>query len=165
MPAWLKYTLLRIGVFAVALAVLLLVQLPWPLAAAFAAAIALLVSLTLFGRLRAEVATEMARRRPRVDTEDDLVEDAQIAEATAARPTAAQPAAAQPAAAQATAAQPTAPHPATSPHPRQPTADSEGERPAKEDGVSEHGERGELQRGDQLAGGAGGQHDDDRWQA
>lgn len=150
MPAWLKYTLLRIGVFALALAVLLLTPIGWPLATAFAAAIALLVSLTLFGRLRAEVAKEMAARRPRVDTVDDLVEDAQIAEAQKTGSTIGRRGA------------PVVPDAAVPPDAAPP---SEGERDGEEHGVAEHGDRGELERGHQLSSGASGQHDDDRWQA
>lgn len=89
MSPWILYTLLRLGIFAAAFAVLSLVM-PAPLesigivgfaaiviAAVVAAIIALTVSYIFFGRLRDAVALDLAARRERPPVDPDAeVEDA-----------------------------------------------------------------------------------------
>lgn len=77
MKPWLAYTLIRVGVFALAFAVLMLVGVQWWLAAILAALIGLCVAYIFFGKLRDAVALELAQRRAAPSTDDDsLVEDA-----------------------------------------------------------------------------------------
>jgi divalent metal cation (Fe/Co/Zn/Cd) transporter len=79
--SWILYSLLRVGLFAVALLVLWWLLGPswddwWWLAAIFAALIALCISYIFFGRLRERVVADLAerssRKRPNVD---ELAED------------------------------------------------------------------------------------------
>ncbi|UDF12321.1 DUF4229 domain-containing protein [Antiquaquibacter oligotrophicus] len=76
MKPWVAYTLVRVGVFAVALAVLMLVGIEWWLAAILAAVIGFCVSYIFFGKLRDAVNRDIAERRasPAVDV-DASVED------------------------------------------------------------------------------------------
>jgi hypothetical protein len=89
--AWLVYTLARLGIFAAALAVLLVIGLRWYWAAIGAALIGLLVSYIALPGLRSRVTANMAARRGRPahdadsDFEDDFV-DAADSDAPAARP-------------------------------------------------------------------------------
>jgi divalent metal cation (Fe/Co/Zn/Cd) transporter len=70
------YSLVRVGVFAIALAVLLIVGLDWWLAAVLAAVIGLCVAYVFFGKLRDAVALDLAERRGRASTDSDAeVED------------------------------------------------------------------------------------------
>jgi divalent metal cation (Fe/Co/Zn/Cd) transporter len=70
------YSLVRVGVFAIALAVLLVVGLDWWLAAILAAVIGLCVAYIFFGKLRDAVALDLADRRGRASTDSDTqVED------------------------------------------------------------------------------------------
>ena len=62
---WLAYSLLRLGVFAVAFAVLMLANVPWWLSAILAAIIGLCVGYIFFGKLRDAVALDIAERRAR----------------------------------------------------------------------------------------------------
>jgi tetrahydromethanopterin S-methyltransferase subunit C len=62
---WLAYSLLRVGVFAVAFAALMLANVPWWLSAIIAAVIGLCVGYIFFGRLRNAVAVDIADRRAR----------------------------------------------------------------------------------------------------
>lgn len=93
MKPWVKYTVLRLGIFLVAL-VLFVLLLPNPyLATLLAAVVAFCVSYIFFAGLRREVALELADRRSRPEPldrdtlaeDDDLAEqDARLAEADAA---------------------------------------------------------------------------------
>lgn len=80
--AWLVYTLARLGIFAAALLLLLLVGLPWYWAAIGAALIGLLVSYIALPGLRSAVTSSIAQRRARPerdadsDFEDDFVDAA-----------------------------------------------------------------------------------------
>ena len=91
MKAWLVYTLARLGIFAAALVVLFVIGLPWYWATIGAALIGLLVSYIALPRLREQVTTSQAARRPArahdadSDFEDDFV-DAEDTDASAARP-------------------------------------------------------------------------------
>ena len=82
MKAWLVYTLARLGIFAAALAVLLVVGLRWYWAAIGAALIGLLVSYIALPGLRSRVTSSIAARRGRTehdadsDFEDDFVDAA-----------------------------------------------------------------------------------------
>jgi hypothetical protein len=80
--AWLVYTLARLGIFVVALVVLLVIGLPWYWAAIGGALIGLLVSYIALPGLRGAVTTSIAERRARPerdadsDFEDDFVDTA-----------------------------------------------------------------------------------------
>ncbi|MDY1004824.1 DUF4229 domain-containing protein [Curtobacterium sp. CFBP9011] len=82
MKAWLVYTLARLGIFVVALVVLLVIGLPWYWAAIGGALIGLLVSYIALPGLRSAVTTSIAERRARPerdadsDFEDDFVDTA-----------------------------------------------------------------------------------------
>lgn len=76
MPAWIPYTLVRVGLFAVVFVVLMLVGLEGWLAAILAAVIAFLVSYIFFRGMRSRVATELAAARANTDKRpDEVVED------------------------------------------------------------------------------------------
>jgi uncharacterized membrane protein len=75
-PAWIPFTLVRVGLFAVVFVVLMLVGLEGWLAAIVAAIIAFLVSYIFFRGMRARVATELADARAKTDKRpDEVVED------------------------------------------------------------------------------------------
>lgn len=83
MKAWLTYTLARLGIFAVVLAILLVIALPWPIATIGAALLSLLISYIALPKLRYRVATSLAERREAgpdhdedTDYEDDFVDAA-----------------------------------------------------------------------------------------
>lgn len=82
MKAWLVYTLARLGIFAAAVALLLLTPMPWYWAVIVGALVALLVSYIALGRLREQVTMSLANRRARPehdadsDFEDDFVDTA-----------------------------------------------------------------------------------------
>jgi hypothetical protein len=76
-PVWLRYTLLRVLVFAVPLAVLLFLGVHWLWSALIASVVAFCVSFIFLRRRRDEVAQAWAARRP-VRTRDDVAEDAAI---------------------------------------------------------------------------------------
>lgn len=90
MKAWLVYTLARLGIFAAALAVLLVIGLRWYWAAIGAALIGLLVSYIALPGLRGRVTSSIASRRARPehdadsDFEDDFVDAADSEAADAA---------------------------------------------------------------------------------
>ncbi|HWH26735.1 MAG TPA: DUF4229 domain-containing protein [Pseudolysinimonas sp.] len=65
MRPWITYTLLRLGLFAVSLIVLMLIGVPLWLAAILAAAIGFCVSYIFFPRLRERVAVDLAAARTR----------------------------------------------------------------------------------------------------
>jgi hypothetical protein len=75
--AWLVYTLARLGIFAVALAVLLVIGLRWYWATILAALVGLLVSYIALPRLRGAVTTSLANRgsRPERDADSDFEDD------------------------------------------------------------------------------------------
>jgi membrane protein implicated in regulation of membrane protease activity len=75
MRPWIAYTLVRVGLFAATFAVLLLLGLPWWLAAVVAAAIGFCVAYIFFRGLRQRVATDLAAARSRDDRPDEAVED------------------------------------------------------------------------------------------
>ena len=76
MPAWIPYTLVRVGLFAVVFVVLMLVGLEGWLAAILAAVLAFLVSYIFFRGMRARVASELAAARANTDKRpDEVVED------------------------------------------------------------------------------------------
>ena len=74
---WVTYSLVRIGIFALALTVLMLVGLEWWLAALLAAAIGFLVSYIFFAKLRDAVTADIVARReaPEQKNDDALAED------------------------------------------------------------------------------------------
>ncbi len=81
MKAWLLYTLARLGIFAAALVLLLvLTPMPWYWATIVAALVGLLVSYIALSGLRTQVALSLANRRgvrdrdADSDFEDDFVE-------------------------------------------------------------------------------------------
>ena len=77
MKPWVAYSLLRIGVFAVAFAALMLANVPWWLSALIAAIIGLCVGYIFFGGLRDRVALDIAERRARpAGDADSTAEDA-----------------------------------------------------------------------------------------
>lgn len=76
MRPWITYTLVRVGLFAVAFAILYLLGLEWWLAALVAAAIGFCLSYIFFRGLRQRVAGELAEARARTDKRpDEAVED------------------------------------------------------------------------------------------
>jgi hypothetical protein len=89
---WVWYSVVRVGIFAVVLAVLLLVLpvQPW-ISTLLAAVIAFCLSFILLGRPRAELAEDLERIRKGEkavieEPSDDDVEDAAIQSSPAARP-------------------------------------------------------------------------------
>lgn len=76
MKPWVLYSLVRVGVFLGAFAVLVLIGLQWWLAAIIAAVVGLCVSYIFFGRLRNAVARDIVERRStRARDADAEVED------------------------------------------------------------------------------------------
>ncbi len=65
------YSLVRVGVFAVAFAILFLIGIEWWLAAIIAAVIGLCVAYIFFGKLRDAVALDIADRRAHPATDPD----------------------------------------------------------------------------------------------
>lgn len=94
MKSWLLYSSARLGIFAVLLAVFLVIRLPWPVATIAAALLGLLISYIALPKLRWQVATSFAERRrgpdhdEDTDFEDDFV-DAEDSAAPAVEPHAA----------------------------------------------------------------------------
>ncbi|WP_285114611.1 DUF4229 domain-containing protein [Leifsonia sp. fls2-241-R2A-40a] len=80
-PSWITYTVLRLLVFAVPLAILLLVGVVWWLAVIAAALIGLCLSYIFLSRPRNAVSSELYAVRHRekpLRSEDDDVEDAAV---------------------------------------------------------------------------------------
>lgn len=77
MKPWLVYSIVRLGLFALAFAVLSLLGFDWLWAALLAAVIGFCVSYLAFDRLRRQVATSLAERRaaPAVKDADSSAED------------------------------------------------------------------------------------------
>lgn len=70
------YSLVRVGLFAVVFALLLLTPMPWWLSAVIAAVIGLCVAYIFFGKLRDAVARDIAQRRATAPVDSDAdVED------------------------------------------------------------------------------------------
>ena len=83
MRPWIKYTIARLAIFAVALVILLTTQMNPFLATVIAAIVGLALSYIFFRKLRGEVAAEFAARneKPQVvrnvdtDAEDDALDN------------------------------------------------------------------------------------------
>lgn len=80
MSPWIRYSLVRLGLFGGTLALLLVVGIDWWWAAIIASIIAMTVSYIFFSSLRDAVAADLhARRtRPADDDEDAQAEDAAV---------------------------------------------------------------------------------------
>ena len=79
MPPWIQYTLARVGLFAVAYTVLVLVGTGWILGAIFATLMSLALSVLLLGGLRQRVADDIRRRVEHKTTDvDSSIEDDQV---------------------------------------------------------------------------------------
>ncbi len=77
MKPWIAYSLVRVGVFAVVFAALMLANVTWWLAAVIAAVVGLCVAYIFFGKLRDAVALDIAERRARpAGDADSAAEDA-----------------------------------------------------------------------------------------
>ena len=77
MKPWVAYSLLRLGVFAVVFALLMVANVPWWLSAVIAAVIGLCVGYIFFGKLRDAVALDIVERRARpAGDSDSAAEDA-----------------------------------------------------------------------------------------
>lgn len=78
-PSWLTYTVLRLGLFAIPLGILLAIRMPWPFAIIVAALIGLCLSYLLLPKQRHAVAEDLHRirssQRPVKRSIDELVED------------------------------------------------------------------------------------------
>jgi len=77
---WLVYSLLRVALFAVPFALLMVAEVPWYLAAIVAAVISLCASYIFLGRQRQVMAEDLSaiRRGRKRPVEDDSAEDAAI---------------------------------------------------------------------------------------
>jgi uncharacterized membrane protein len=80
---WVKYTFIRLGIFAVALAVLLVIRVDPYIATVVAAVVGLCISYIFFAPLRRRVALDLAARRAKPETRhgDDIAEDEEIRQA------------------------------------------------------------------------------------
>ena len=79
MKAWVKYTLIRLGVFAVVLVVLLLLNVQPVLATVVAAVVGLCVAYIFFGKIRAAMVTELTAQRTAARKDADAeAEDANL---------------------------------------------------------------------------------------
>lgn len=74
MKPWVVYSLLRVGLFAAAFAILMLLGIEWWLSAIIAAVVGLCVSYIFFGRLRDRVTRDIVERRetPAKDVDADV---------------------------------------------------------------------------------------------
>lgn len=77
MKAWVLYTVVRLGIFAAALAVLVVVGTGWILGTVFASLIALSLSLLFLGGLRQHAAESLRSRveKPQRDVDSDIEDD------------------------------------------------------------------------------------------
>lgn len=76
MRPWIAYTLVRVGLFAAAFAILYVLGVPWWLAALLAAAIGFCVGYIFFRGLRERVAAELLASRTSTDKRpDEAAED------------------------------------------------------------------------------------------
>lgn len=76
--AWLLYSTIRIGMFAVAFALLFWIGAAWWLAAVLAGLISAALSVLFLDRFRSQAATGIQEWRDRDRTADDIVEDDSI---------------------------------------------------------------------------------------
>lgn len=83
MKPWVKYSLVRLGVFAIALVILMLLHVPAALATVIAAVVGLCVAYIFFGTLRTAVAADLAVRRASVGTARRKDADAEAEDAVA----------------------------------------------------------------------------------
>jgi hypothetical protein len=79
--AWVLYSLIRVGIIIAVFALLVALGIQWWLAAIVAAVIALCISYIFLGKLRGQVAADIAERRasagqPPAASSDEGVEDA-----------------------------------------------------------------------------------------
>ncbi|WBU37002.1 DUF4229 domain-containing protein [Homoserinibacter sp. YIM 151385] len=65
MPTWVRYTIIRLGLFAVIFAGLLLMQVPFVIAAIVAAVCGFAIAYIFFRGQRDEIARQLAARRTR----------------------------------------------------------------------------------------------------
>jgi hypothetical protein len=72
---WIKYSLIRLALFAVVLAALLLIQVPWLWATVISAIVGFCVSYIFLRGPRAEFATSIAERRAAGSKNTDQDED------------------------------------------------------------------------------------------
>lgn len=86
MSPWIQYTLLRLGLFAAALGVLLALQLDWWWAAIIATVIAMTVSYIFFGKLRDAVALDLAARRAKPVVDPDAEAEDAVADEPGSTP-------------------------------------------------------------------------------
>ncbi|TPW74124.1 DUF4229 domain-containing protein [Schumannella soli] len=77
MPAWLRYALIRVGVFALVFAVLLLLGFHYLWAGLIAAVVGFCVGVIFFRGQRDAVATQLANRKPRRATDESVEDDAE----------------------------------------------------------------------------------------
>ena len=76
MKAWVLYTVVRLGIFAAALAILVVLGTGWILGTVFASLIALALSLLFLGDLRERAAASLRSRAPKPRRDIDAkVED------------------------------------------------------------------------------------------
>jgi O-antigen/teichoic acid export membrane protein len=79
MNHWLAYIVARLGIFILALAVLVLLGVDWGWSAVFATLIALALSLLLLGSFRQRAADDLQRRTEKPEPDNDAVtEDEQL---------------------------------------------------------------------------------------
>jgi membrane protein implicated in regulation of membrane protease activity len=79
MNHWLAYIVARLGIFIIALAVLVLLGVDWGWSAVFATLIALALSLLLLGSFRQRAADDLQRRTEKPEPDNDSVtEDEQL---------------------------------------------------------------------------------------
>lgn len=77
MTSWVLYSLIRVGVFAAAFALLVMLGIEWWLAAIISAVVGLCVAYIFFNGLRHRVAADLAARRSTPpDDADAIAEDA-----------------------------------------------------------------------------------------
>ena len=76
MKPWLAYSLVRVGIFALVFAALMLIGVAWYWAAIIAAVVGLCIAYIFFGKLRDAVALDIVKRRaaPSGDA-DSIAED------------------------------------------------------------------------------------------
>lgn len=72
---WIKFTAIRLGVFAAVLTLLLLLQAPWLFAVAVATAVGFAFSLVFLGNAKAQVSTDIYKRIHKKGDRDSDVED------------------------------------------------------------------------------------------
>lgn len=72
---WIRFAALRLGVFAVVLTILLLLQMPWIFAVAVATAIGFAFSLVFLNKAKSEVSKDIYERINKKGDSDSEVED------------------------------------------------------------------------------------------